>query len=127
MPKGPRIVFKDDRDSNIGRGAMIFWGHLLEDRIRMVRVAAQTAPDLIDNTMVVSEGWRKIRTTLDLHERCCAFDISLNQLAGTSGFSDRKTIGEAWAARIREALGPGYDVIVHGEGWNLHIHIELDP
>lgn len=127
MPQGPRIVFKDDRDSSIGRGAVLYWGHFLEDRIAMVRVAAQTAPDLLENTMVVSEAYRKIRERLDLHERLLAFDISLNQMAGVDGFSARKLHGEAWADRIRAALGPGYQVIVHGEGRNLHIHIELDP
>lgn len=127
MPNGPRIVFKDDRDSAVGRGAVLFWGHFLDGPRQIIIAAAQTAPAFVDNVMLVSEGWRHVREARDLHRELRAFDFSLNRLAGVSGFSHRKIAGEAWATRMRAVLGPGYDIEVHGEGENLHLHAELDP
>ena len=125
LPKGPRIIFKDDRDSGVGRGCVLYAGHLREEVIGMIRVAAQVAPDLIDNTMVVSEGYRSIRPTRDLHEELRAFDISFNQIQGD--YEVRRKVGIEWSDRIRRRLGFGYDLKVHGVGTNLHLHIELDP
>ena len=75
---------------------------------------------------VVSEGWRpKVRPTRDLHTEGRAWDLSLNHVPGVE--LERRMAGEAWADRMRKALGPDYQVIVHGEGRNLHVHVELDP
>lgn len=122
----PRIVIKDDRDSGIGRGCILCVEQLEDQRVvRILTVAARTAPQLIDNEMLASEGWRDTRDGRDLHEDFRAFDISLNQINGDRMFRERA--GIAWAARIRAKLGDDYDVIVHGSGRNLHLHIEFDP
>lgn len=32
-----------------------------------------------------------------------------------------------WVDRIKRALGPQYDVLLHDSGEGMHIHIEFDP
>jgi hypothetical protein len=123
--KGPRIVFKDDRDSRVGRGCHLHAGHFRPEMAKVIYEAALTAPREAD-VMVVSEGWRHIRDSRDLHEEGRAFDLSLNIVTGLS-FDQRKTMGTEWSNRLRAKLGRDYDVIVHGDGGNLHIHVELDP
>jgi hypothetical protein len=34
---------------------------------------------------------------------------------------------ESWEERLKQELGEDYDVVLHGEGNNRHIHIEYDP
>ena len=124
MPKGPRIVFKDDRDSSVGRGCVLYAGNLRPEVLAIVLAAAQTAPPLKENTLVVSEGYRSVRDSRDLHKELRAFDISLNQIQDPGNIV---ITAEIWADNIRGELGPSYDVLAHGEGANFHLHIELDP
>lgn len=125
MPKGPRVVFKDDRDSAIGRGAILYGGHFRPEMALILMEATRTAPRGVE-TIVVSEAWRNIRERRDLHKELRAFDLSLNLVPGAN-LAARQAMGDDWANRLRLRLGPDYDVIVHGEGGNLHIHVELDP
>jgi hypothetical protein len=124
MASGPRIIFKDDRDSSIGRGCILYAAHLRPEVIAIVRAAALEAPEGLE-VITISEGWRDIRERRDLHEEARAFDISLNGIPGPDEI--REAVGDDWGARIAKRLGGDYDVIVHGEGSNLHIHVELDP
>lgn len=124
-PRGPRIIFKDDRDSAVHRGCVVYAAHLRPEIICMVEAAAQTAPPLKFNTLIVSEGHREIRDTRDLHEEARAWDISLNQVDCKP--DDLKAFALMWTEAIEELLGPSYDVVAHGKGLNYHIHIELDP
>lgn len=123
MNHGPRIVIKDDRDSAIGRGCVLYAGHFRPELACIPYWAAHTAPDGVE-TVVISEGWRDIRESRDLHEELRALDLSLNVIPGD--FAARMAAGQKWAERLRVKLGPDYDVIVHGQGSNLHIHAELD-
>ena len=118
MPRGPRIIFKDDRDSSIGRGCVVYQGMLRPECICMVAAAAETAPGGMEE-MHVSEGWRDVRDSRDLHEELRAWDISGRGL-------DTFQLN-LWSDRIGEKLGPAYTVVVHDTGSGLHIHIELDP
>ena len=137
MPKGPRIVFKDDRDSSIGRGCIIYPGMLEPDIILMVQIAAEEAPPLEDQIMVVSEGWRPTnpsgRVGRDEHKNLRAWDISYNQILITEHtipeyiLSRRHEVGDFWAARVKKRLPMYYDVKSHGEGLNKHMHMEKDP
>ncbi len=104
---------------------MLYGGSLRPEVIRIVYVAAQTSRGQTGPHIVVSEGYRKIRDTRDLHQELRAFDISLNTLPGD--FEERERRGTEWAERMKAELGPDYTVIVHGGGHNLHIHVELDP
>lgn len=125
MPKGPRIVFKDDRDSAIGRGCILHRGSLRPEVMAIVIAAARTAPPLEGNVLIVSEGWRNIREQRDLHEELRAFDISVHNIIILS--EPRRAHAELWAERMSEDLGGEYDVVLHGEGSNLHIHGEFEP
>lgn len=128
---GPRIVFKDDRDSSIGRGAIMFWSHFVSPMSDLLVAMAQTAPALIDNTMVVSEGWRDIRTSRDLHEELRALDFPLNKLVGITVWGERQDAGLMWVERaravLRPDLRPGFQFEVHGSGEGIHVHAEWDP
>ncbi len=129
MPRGPRVIFKDDRDSNIGRGCVIYQGMLRPECIIMVAAAAETAPFGMEE-MHVSEGWRDERDERDLHEELRAWDISARgvpQLSAVPLPSDTKRTIDEWAERIKAKLGPEYTVLDHDTGSGLHIHIELDP
>jgi hypothetical protein len=128
MPSGPRIVIKDDRDSSLNRGCVLYGAHFRPEIARIpwavARTAATYAPEWTEVTL--SEGWRpKIRAGRDLHSEARAFDVSLNHIQADE--AGRYSHGIHWARAIREELGPDYQVVVHGEGQNLHIHIELDP
>lgn len=126
MARGPRVIFKDDRDSNIGRGCVIYQGMLRPEIMCMVEAAAATAPDGME-AMHVSEGRRDPRNPdkRDLHAEQRAWDISARGCPRYRG-----SLGDAmdlWAQRIGDKLGPAYTVVVHDTGSGLHIHIELDP
>lgn len=127
-----RIIFKDDRDSRIGRGCILNLAHLRPEVIIMVRAAGAMAPVMDGNYMLVSEGWRSIRERRDLHKEGLAFDVSLNNVVGGEEYNRRKVIGEAWGQRTSERLnlsefGVTYQIEVHGTGSNLHMHMEMDP
>ena len=125
MPRGPRVIFKDDRDSSIGRGCVIYQGMLRPESICMVEAAAATAPAGMEE-MNVSEGWRFVRSDRDLHEELRAWDISARGVPAQDDDHLEVEMAE-WADRIGEKLGPAYTVVVHDTGSGLHIHIELDP
>jgi len=134
VPVGPRIVFKDDRDSSIQRGCHLYGGHFRPEISKIFHTVAQTAPHNI-GVVIFSEGHRPPRKLgeRDLHTELRAIDVSLNTIfadpmaSEEDILSNRRERGKEWADRIRRALGPDYTVVLHGEGYNLHIHIELDP
>lgn len=39
----------------------------------------------------------------------------------------RRDRQDAILERIKAACGPDYDVILHGQGANIHYHVEFDP
>ena len=124
MPSGPRIHFKTDQESTINRGAVMYAAHFRPEIACIPYWAARTAPPGLER-IVVSEGYRKIRDSLDLHEQYRAMDLSLNVIDGDE--AERRSVGTFWAKRLEEALGPDYLVLVHGAGANLHIHVALKP
>ncbi len=123
--QGPRIHFKTDDQSSIGRGAVMRAGHFRPEMARILWAVGVTA-DPMWTDVTISEGDRpKTRKGRDLHPELRALDVSLNHSHGD--VSTRRKEGEAWAERIRDLLGPDYEWEVHGKGRNLHLHIELDP
>lgn len=142
FPTGPRIIFKDDRDSSIGRGAVLYSAHFTPAIAEFLFWAPLVAPKPWPEAIVVSEAWRPQRNpmALDLHERCQAFDLSLNPwrpLLTDSPSWARKVhsfgmqgalemLGRDWATALGEQLSPLWDFECHGEGHNLHLHGELD-
>ena len=121
----PRLLFKDDRDSGIGRGAILGRLHFRPEVWRMIEVAIATAPaELL--TVEVTEAWRPLsRETRDLHCEYKAFDFGVRALGTT--YTDRLTKAQAWSDRMTLGLGSDYDVVLHAGETNLHIHCELDP
>ena len=122
---GPRVIFKDDRDSSIGRGCQLFAAHFVPVVMELLTRSVQAfAGNKRVATIRVTEGWRSIRTARDLHEHCRALDF-------TAEDGDGKRISRAEydqvGVQIRRWLGQNYDVVVHGEGLGLHIHVEYDP
>ena len=128
MGRRTRIIFKRDSESQVGRGAVTYGAHFRPEMALILEKAAYTAPheDLELGEMWVTEGWRNIRTSRDLHKELRAFDISCTRIKAQH-HPMRYTIADAWAQRLRKALGPSYQVVLHGGESNLHLHIELDP
>ena len=119
---GPRIIFKDDRDSSIGRGCILFAAHFRPEIMLIPRVCAAVAPKATQ-IVRVTEGWRDIRDTRDRHEDLCALDLTLEMPVGRATKEEYARVVDS----MRAFLGPDYDVIAHGEGFGHHIHCEWDP
>ena len=125
MNLGPRVIFKDDRDSASGRGCRMFAAHFTHYVMAILIHGVQAFS--LDKTVKVirlTEGHRHIRDTRDLHEECRAFDFTAEMEEGTR---IPRAAYERVGHQMRKWLGSDYDVIVHGEGTNLHIHAEYDP
>ncbi len=120
---GPRIIVKDDRDSTVGRGGVLFAALFRPEIAILPRLVAACAP-MRAEVVRVTEGHRKIRETRDRHEDLCALDFTIEMPAGMRAIEPEY---EQVADRMRIFLGPDYDIVVHGEGLGLHIHVEWDP
>lgn len=125
MPRSPRILFKADQDSPIGRGAVLHAAHFRPELARILWAAAVAAEPTWDE-ILVTEAWRPWDgVDRDLHVEMRAFDFSLNHIRGEE--SARREAGEAWRRRMIVLLDPDVQMVVHGSGLNLHLHTELDP
>jgi len=119
---GPRIIVKDDRDSSVGRGCVLFAAHFRQGLSDIPRLAATCAP-FSTQEVWLTEGWREIRPSRDMHKELCAFDITFRMPGGVRA---NKGEYDQAASRMRIFLGRDYDIVVHGSGANEHIHIEWD-
>lgn len=121
---GPRILFKTDAQSSIGRGAVLFWEHFRPHMAVIIECVGRACQQQqIGDEVTVTEGWRKIRPQRDCHEERAAFDFTIEEDDVRIPFDHYRIVANV----VKHMLGPKYDVIVHGEGMNLHIHIEFDP
>lgn len=115
---GPRLIFKDDRDSSIGRGCVLYGWHFRPEMAAIPRAAAASAP-LGCETIRFTEGYRDICDDRDDHEDFNAFDITVE-------IADEERLNRAhylqMAQRMKIFLGPDYGYRVHGEGFGEHIH-----
>lgn len=124
---GPRILWKSGE-----KGAFGFSRHYSPEVATIIRFAAETAPSLKENTMVIVEGWRAPRESVSLHPACKAIDIraidSLMRPGAILGESEdqKLALGNRWAIRLRQKLGDDYDVVFGTTGHLSHIHIERD-
>jgi len=122
---GKRIIFKDDRDSGIGRGGVLCVEHVINPHVmRILESASATLPFEADGVLRITEGWRPAMHERDLHTEFAAFDLGLHFI---SVLPRRVNVGALWVRRLKYRLGGDYDVVMHGEGSNLHIHAEYDP
>lgn len=65
-------------------------------------------------------GGAEGRRPNNLHHRGWALDFKMNHV-------DEERSRLAIANEARAALGDGFDVVLHGEGLNIHLHVEYDP
>ncbi len=124
---GPRVVWKDGES-----GAYCFSRHYAPEIAAMVRVAAETAPTLRDNTLVLTEAWRPGHSQASLHPACKAIDIRAVDGADRPGAivgadeAEQTVAGDRWAERMRQKLGDNYDVVFGDQKHINHIHVERD-
>lgn len=127
MKRGLRVVVKTDAESAIGRGCVLYLGHLRPEIILMPREIGRAAQEYYPQFtwMRLTEGHRDIRQTRDLHEELRAIDITLETDGGVRATESQL---QAIATKASERLGPDYDLVVHAVGTDaIHIHAELDP
>lgn len=123
MPSGPRIYFKRDEESSVGRGAILYAAHFVPEVSVMVWAVARSCTALIAEVWV-TEAYRDIRDERDMHEECRALDFTFRTSSGARPGDDYYEDAAMEAAKL---LGPDYDLICHGEGAGFHIHVEYDP
>jgi len=123
--RGPRIHFKRDEESPIGRGAVLHGAHFRSEIAVMIWAACRGSDGFDWPDLWVTEGWRPAGDRRDLHSELRALDISCRHIAGDQ--AERERIAGEWAQQVAGLLGPDYDVVVHGAQSNLHLHVELDP
>ena len=127
MNLGPRIMAKEGTD-----GAYLFPTHYRDPRIcRLIRIAAETAPPLIGQVLVITEGWRDKD---DQHGRMQAIDfrtgIESPELLGAISGSDRFTrmaLAHEWVDKQRKRLGTDYYIKFGDPQHITHIHGQRDP
>ena len=124
---GPRVEWKSGAS-----GAWSFGRHYAPEIATIVRAAAETAPSLVENTLIITEGWRPGVPQASLHPACKAVDIRAIDDAMRPGAivgedDEQKLLyGARWAARLREKLGTDFDVVFGPPNHLNHIHIERD-
>lgn len=123
---GVRIIFKRDEESNVNRGAVLYRAHFRPELAIILYWAAFHAPEELGNEMWVTEAWRNIRDSRDLHEEMRAFDIDCTRIEAPD-FKQKYDIARMWGIFLQEEIGPDYQVILHGGQESLHLHVELDP
>jgi hypothetical protein len=120
---GPRVFFKRDSESAVGRGADVRGAHFRPEISKIIWAACRAAP-LWTTEVWVTEGYRDVRDSRDLHEELRALDFTFRYEDGTRPTDDQYRI---CARAMEKILGPDYDSIAHGNGLGMHIHSELDP
>lgn len=122
--RGPRVIVKRDAESSIGRGAVLFGAHFQPKISAIVMNVCNIVRDMdCGDSVWITEGYRDIRDTRDLHEELLALDLTISN----KGVKITPALYDEVADRLAMRLGPDYDVVAHGEGPQLHIHAEWDP
>ena len=128
----PRIVFKPGPT-----GAWLHAEHLFDPMVcRIIAVAAETAPQLRNNVLVVTEAYRKATPgRRDLHAHFRAFDFRTGVasplyegaiVASPNSRIERFRAANRWSERMAERLGKDCDVIFGPPNHVDHIHAEFD-
>lgn len=102
--------------------------------VHLLRVAMRTAPPLCFDTMVITSANDSEHSAHSLHYVGRALDIRFLgerpgaikpriTVAGGSQEEEQRRGARFWVGRMRQQLGPHYDVVLEGN----HIHAEYDP
>lgn len=85
---------------------------------RILQLARDTAPPFVDATLWVTSANDGRHMQGSRHYTNEAFDLRVRNIRGHVSREAKE-----WAARLKERLGRGYDVVFEGD----HIHVEFDP
>lgn len=90
------------------------------------QVAAETAPALYGDAVVITSGNDGRHSDGSLHYDDKALDIRFmgyrtGAIAVSAGV--QRKVAEEWAKRMRKRLGSAFDIVVEAN----HIHVEYDP
>tara|TARA_R110000824_G_scaffold87037_8_gene214880 strand:- start:2692 stop:3057 length:366 start_codon:yes stop_codon:yes gene_type:complete len=99
------------------------------EMVALLTALLVTAPDTTDGRMVITEGHRPAQHTDDAHTWCNAFDIRSQNVEAADDDARELAMWE-WVGRVRQRLDDplgSYQFVVHGEGFSMHIHAEIDP
>lgn len=122
--RGPRVYVKRDSESGVHRGAVLYGAHFRPRIARMVQACCDAVRELdLGDEVWITEGWRFIRLTRDLHNTLDALDLTISKAGIKLSEGSYALVRD----RMSEKLGPGYDLIAHGDGPSHHIHAEWDP
>lgn len=103
--------------------------------VELFRALLHTAPPLVQDTVVVTSGSDGAHKPGSFHYVSRALDVRFlgGDRAGAivaptgvdaaGAWDMQKQLAQEWAARLRQVLGPDYDVVVESD----HIHVERDP
>lgn len=124
-----RIQFKTDKESSIGRGAVLYRSHFTPIMAKLVHGMAAATEEILPRAKMlrVTEAWRppQVKGVRDLHSELRAFDFTIEFLPGIRALEEEyRRVAEKCRAIVGDA---DYDFLVHGVGSNLHIHAEHDP
>jgi hypothetical protein len=113
------------RELKFKKGVAIVGRHFAPEVRVILDVVVATAPEMTDNTVWVTNAWRDDATRHGTGE---AFDIRIKNVKGFNleTFAYNKTVA-AWVKRVKERLGPDYDVIYGNSKHLNHFHVEYDP
>lgn len=82
-----------------------------------------TAPKMIDDTVIITSCNDGIHSRNSFHYVDRGFDVRyLGRRIGGIDQTHQKAQAREWAARLKQALGPAFDVVVEID----HIHIEYE-
>jgi hypothetical protein len=129
----PRIVCKAGES-----GACMYAEHFNDPMLcRLLTVAAETAPPLRKDMLVVTEGYREARPgKRDLHARLKALDFRTGIenplldgaiLASPNSRINRIRAAKGWVERMEARLGTDFDIVFGDSKHINHIHGEEDP
>jgi hypothetical protein len=121
-PSVRAIAFKDD----VLLDVLLTDANLDPCMIGALRAAMRTAPQLHNNIMVITSATDGVHGDGSLHGVGCAFDIRFtgNRTGGINcAHEHQEPQAVAWAHRMKQQLGPDYDVVVEAD----HLHVEWDP
>ena len=98
-------------------GVVINGAHFYDEMVRILDIARDTAPPLINDTVWVTSANDSRHMEGSLHYKNRAFDIRTRNIINKNEHADQ------WVADMREQLGEDYDIILESD----HIHAEFDP
>jgi len=124
-PEGPTDTVREQVELKFTNDVVIVGRHFAPEIRIILDGVMDTAPEMTDDTVWVTSAWRADDTKHGTGE---AFDIRIKNVKGFNleTFAYNKIVA-AWVKRVKERLGPDYDVIYGNSKHLNHFHVEYDP